>query len=77
MTGDKSLSILLMILFGISGTLVLILTWMQPMPGAERAFDTVIGAIGLAVALSRIPLLKTPGTGKEAGKVSVEVGSEK
>ena len=77
MARDKSLSILLMILFGISGTLVLILTWMQSMPGAERVFDTVIGAVGLAVALSRIPLLKTPGTGKVTEKISAEVESEK
>ena len=77
MANDKSLSILLMVLFGISGALVLVFTWMQPMPGAERVFDTVIGAIGLAAALSRIPLLKTPGPGKEAGEVSVEVESEK
>jgi hypothetical protein len=77
MAGDKSLSILLMVLFGISGTLVLILTWMQPMPGGERVFDTVIGAIGLAVALSRIPMLKSSDTGKVTEKIPVEVESEK
>ena len=77
MARDKSLSILLMILFGISGTLVLILTWMQSMPGAERVFDTVIGTIGLAVALSRIPMIKSSGTGKVTEKVSAEVEGEK
>jgi len=77
MAGDKSLSILLMVLFGISGTLILIFTWMQPIPGGERVFDTLIGAIGLAVALSRIPMLKSSGTGKVTEKVSAEVESEK
>ncbi len=70
---DRSLSVLLMVLFGISGTLILIFTWLQPMPGMERVLSTVLGAIGLGVALSRIPLLRFPKSGTEAGKVSVEV----
>jgi len=77
MAGDKSLSILLMILFGISGTLVLVLTWLQPMPGVERDFNTVIGTIGLGVAASRIPQLKSSETGKDTEKVAVEVETEK
>ncbi len=77
MAGDKSLSILLMILFGISGTLILVLTWLQPMPGVERVFNTVIGTIGLGVAASRIPMLKSSETGKDTEKVAVEVETEK
>lgn len=60
MKRDRSLSILLMILFGISGIFILVFTWLQPMPGMERVLSTVLGAIGLGVALSRIPLLKAP-----------------
>lgn len=70
---DRSLSVLLMVLFGISGTLILVFTWLQPMPGMERVLSTVLGAIGLGVALSRIPLLRFPKAGTEAGKIPVEV----
>ncbi|MBU2535298.1 MAG: hypothetical protein ABIK32_05370 [Chloroflexota bacterium] len=70
---DRSLSVLLMVLFGISGTLILIFTWLQPMPGMERILSTVLGAIGLGVALSRVPLLRFPKAEAEAGKLPVEV----
>ncbi len=70
---DRSLSVLLMVLFGISGTLILIFTWLQPMSGMERVLSTLLGAIGLGVALSRIPLLRFSEAGMEAGKVPVEV----
>ena len=58
MTKDRSLSMLLMALFGISGTFILVFTWLQPMSGMERVLSTVLGAIGLGVALSRLPLLR-------------------
>lgn len=73
MKRDRSLSLILMVLFGISGTLILVFTWLQPMPGMERVLSTVFGAIGLGVALSRIPLLRFPKAGTEAGKVPVEI----
>jgi len=72
MTGDRSLSMLLMVLFGISSTIILVFTWLQPMSGMERALSTVLGAIGLGVALSRIPLLRVPKAVAEAAKVPVE-----
>ena len=73
MKRDRSLSLILMVLFGISGTLILIFTWLQPMPGMERVLSTLLGAIGLGVALSRIPLLRFTEAGTEAGKAPVEV----
>jgi hypothetical protein len=42
------------------------------MSGMERALSTILGAIGLGVALSRIPLLKFPKAGTEAAKIAVE-----
>lgn len=62
MMRDKSLSIFLMVVFGISGGAVLILTWLQPMPGAERIMSTFIGSVGLGVAFSRAVLIKSFGT---------------
>ncbi len=73
MKRDRALSLILMVLFGISGTFILIFTWLQPMPGMERVLSTLLGAIGLGVALSRIPLLRFPEAGTEAGKAPVEV----
>ena len=73
MKGDRSLSLLLMVLYGVSGIIILVFTWLQPMPGMERALSTVIGAIGLGVALSRIPFLKLPKAGVGVAKVPVEV----
>ena len=72
MTRDRSLSVLLMVLFGISGTFILVFTWLQPMPGMERVLSTVLGAIGLGVALSRVPLLRLPKAGAETESVPVE-----
>jgi len=59
MMGDKSLGILLMSLFGIAGVTILMLAWLQPMPGLERILTTFIGIFGIGVALSRVPLLKS------------------
>ncbi len=73
MKKDRALSLILMVLFGISGTLILIFTWLQPMPGMERVLSTLLGAIGLGVALSRIPLLRFPEAGTGTGKAPVEV----
>jgi len=73
MNRDRSLSVLLMVLFGISGIFILVFVWLQPMSGMERALSTVLGAIGLGIALSRIPLLRFPKAGTEMAKVPVEV----
>ena len=71
---DKSLGIWLMVLFGISGIAILVLAWLRPMPGLERALTTFIGAFGLFVALSRVPRLKSPKVGTDAEQVTIEVG---
>ncbi len=72
MMRDRSLSMLLMVLFGISGIFILAFVWLQPMSGMERALSTILGAIGLGIALSRIPLLKLSKAGTEEVKVAVE-----
>jgi len=73
MARDRSLSMLLIALFGISGTFILVFAWLHPMPVMERVLSTLLGAIGLGVAVSRIPQLKFPKAGTEAEKVPVEV----
>jgi len=48
---DKSLNISLMVLFGVTGVAIILLTWLQPMSGSERIVDTVVGSLGLVVAI--------------------------
>ncbi len=67
---DKSLDILLMTLFGVSGITILILAWWQPMPGPEIILTTFIGVFGIGVALSRIPVLKSAKARAEAKQVN-------
>jgi len=73
MMGDKSLGILLMVLFGISSITILVLAWLWPMSGLERILTTFIGVSGLLVALSRIPLLKSVRVKADVGQVMVQV----
>ena len=73
MMRDKSLGILLMVLFGISSITILVLAWLWPMPGLERILATFIGVSGLLVALSRVPLLKSARTKADVGQVMVQV----
>jgi len=56
---DRATGIILMVVFGTLGIAVLVLAWLQPMSGAERGLATVMGAVGLGVAASRIPALKS------------------
>jgi len=57
---DKSLNIFLILLFGISAIAVLMLTWLWPITGAERVLNTLVGSVGLSVALVRTLMLKSP-----------------
>ena len=62
---DKSLNVLLVVLFGISGTAVLALAWLQPMSDSARILSTFIGSIGLLVASIRAWMLKSPNVGSD------------
>ena len=55
---DKSLDILLMVLFGVGGITILILTWAQPMHIADRILATFIAVSGLGWVLARVMFLK-------------------
>ena len=56
---DKSLDFFLMILFGIGGITIMVLTWSQTMQLPERILSTSIGMIGLIWTASRVRLLKS------------------
>ncbi len=56
---DKSMEVFLAVLFGILGLAVIVLAWVRPMPESERILTTLIGSIGLLLALGRGLFLKT------------------
>ena len=55
----KSMEVFLAGLFGILGLAIIILAWVRPMPESERILTTIIGSIGLLLALGRGWFLKT------------------
>ncbi|MFC1912498.1 hypothetical protein ACFLXG_05040 [Chloroflexota bacterium] len=73
---DKSLDILLMVLFGLSGMTILTLAWVQPMAISERILTAVIGSIGLIVSLTKWLMLKSALAKGNTRQVLVEVGVE-
>ena len=56
---DRSLDIILMVFFGIGGTIILVLTWAQPMLLPERILSTSIGLTGLFWTIARAMLLRS------------------
>ena len=48
---DKSLNIFLMALLATGGIVILVMTWIMPIPLSERIVPSFIGAIGLIVVL--------------------------
>ena len=75
MIKDKSLSIFLMALFGISGTAILMLTWVWSTLASERILATFIGLVGFLVAVIQALMLKSPQVkpGDEQVLIKVEV----
>ncbi len=70
---DKSLDILLVVFFGLSGMTVLILSWVQPMVISERILTAIIGSIGLIVALTKWLILKSALARENTRPVLVEI----
>ncbi len=56
---DKSMEVFLAVLFGILGLAIIVLAWVRPMPDSERILTTIIGSVGLLLALGRGLFLKT------------------
>lgn len=44
---DRSLQKFLITLFGVGGIVILLVSWLRPMPGLERIISTLIGGMGL------------------------------
>lgn len=50
---DRSLSVLLMLLFGVSGLAITMLGWLWPALASERVAATVAGSVGLLIGCNR------------------------
>ena len=58
MKRDKSLNIFLAALFSVSGAVIMLLAWLQPMPESERVLSIIIGGMGLLIAVFKAFSLK-------------------
>ena len=76
MMEDKSLGILLTVLFGISGMAVIVLAWLWPAPASERIMATIVGSAGLFIALTRILVLKRLPVKADNERIPVKVETE-
>ncbi|MFC1913784.1 hypothetical protein ACFLXF_00705 [Chloroflexota bacterium] len=73
---DKSLEVMLILLFGVSGIAILMLAWLWPTVVPERIPATFIGSFGVFVAILKVLRLKSPQSRAEAGQVPIRVGAE-
>ena len=64
---DRPMNIALILMFGVSGLVMLMLAWLQPAAVSERAAAFVIGSVGLLIASARALMLrKDYDSGKKA-----------
>ena len=61
---DKSLSIFLIVLIGISGIAIVLLAWIQPIPMHDRIFTTFVGSMGIVAVSIRALTLRSTLTNK-------------
>ncbi len=73
---DKSLTIWLIIVFGIPGIAVLMLAWLWPVLESERSMAFFVGSAGLLVALIQMLALKRSPARTDNGQVPVKVEAE-
>ena len=73
---DKSLSIFLMVLFGVSGMAVLMLAWFSTIMESERIMATLAGSAGLFIALIRALMLKRSSVRQDDRPILIQVKAE-
>ena len=76
MVRDKTLDIFLMVLFGMGGITILVITWAQPMPLLERIVTASIGSIGLFWVLVRLLICRFLRADTSVTSVPVEAQSK-
>ena len=72
---DKSLGIWLMVIFGISGLTIIMLSWLMPALQSERVTATIVGLAGVAGAAVRGLMLKRD-RDRPVEEISLDVSTE-
>lgn len=73
---DKSLGIWLIVMFGISGIAVMMLAWLWPTLESERITATLVGSVGILIALIRGLMLRQSPASASDKQVTVKVEAE-
>jgi len=73
---DKSLTMWLIIMFGIPGIAVLLLAWLWPVLESERSMAFFVGSAGLLVALIQTLTLKRSRSRTDNEQIPVRVEVE-
>ena len=73
---DRSLDIMLIIVFGISGIVVTLMAWLWPAMESERITATLAGMLGLFIGLVRYIGLRRS-IKRENERITVEVESRR
>ena len=73
---DKSLGILLMGLFGISGVAVLMLAWLWPTLESERITAIFVGSAGILIASTQLLMLRRSSGRIDDKPTAIKVGVE-
>jgi hypothetical protein len=76
MREDKSLGILLILLFGISGIAIIMLAWLWAALTSGKIVATLVGSAGLFIALTRIFMLKRFSVKADKERIPVKVKTE-
>lgn len=74
---DKSISIFLKFFFTIGGTVILLTTWLQPMPLSERIAPSIIGAAGVISVITWVLILRSRATKVRIPTVPAKTGIKK
>ena len=73
---DKSLVITLIIIFGLSGVIVIMLGWFLPALQSDRIIATLAGLVGIGVAAINVRMLRKLPCGDKEGQIPVNAGIE-
>ena len=70
---DKSLNIILMVIFGVSGLFIVALAWFLPSLQSERVMTTLVGIAGIIIAGVNARGLRQKDVGARDHCIPVEV----
>ena len=73
---DRSIGIWLIVMFGVSGLVILMLTWLWPTLVTDKPMATLAGVIGIAIAVIQALIIRHGSVAKNSEQLTVEVENE-